>query len=195
MAFVTAAAGAPALPTGPCGPAGHLANTTNVMRHIVDMKIFIVTLIISLILLCLSCSHSNDTESEWEFAEFWADSISIWIDYSAPTENAEKTWLAHVKYRCGTIKSDGMLHRFGVVIGNQPSEKSTGFPILRADSIHWADFTMGAPDFKYSEYDSAEANVWFHGDLIGFFWKNDQHKMRLIDDFFWMDSVTVAIVK
>jgi len=33
MAFVTAAAGAPAAPTGPEGPGGHLANTTNVMCH------------------------------------------------------------------------------------------------------------------------------------------------------------------
>jgi hypothetical protein len=33
MAFVTAAAEAPAAPTGPGGPDGHLANTTNVMRN------------------------------------------------------------------------------------------------------------------------------------------------------------------
>ena len=31
MAFVTAAAEAPAAPTGPEGPDGHLANTTNVI--------------------------------------------------------------------------------------------------------------------------------------------------------------------
>ena len=34
MAFVTAAARAPAAPTGPGGPDGHLANTTNVIRHV-----------------------------------------------------------------------------------------------------------------------------------------------------------------
>jgi hypothetical protein len=33
MAFVTAAARAPAAPTGPFGPDGHLANTTNVIRN------------------------------------------------------------------------------------------------------------------------------------------------------------------
>ena len=32
MAFVMAAAEAPAAPTGPEGPDGHLANTTNVIR-------------------------------------------------------------------------------------------------------------------------------------------------------------------
>ena len=37
MAFVTAAARAPAAPTGPSGPDGHLANTTNVIRKAVEL--------------------------------------------------------------------------------------------------------------------------------------------------------------
>ena len=37
MAFVTAAARAPAAPTGPFGPDGHLANTTNVIRYLLEV--------------------------------------------------------------------------------------------------------------------------------------------------------------
>ena len=48
MAFVTAAARAPAAPTGPGGPDGHLANTTNVIRKARwDLKIITLTIIIT----------------------------------------------------------------------------------------------------------------------------------------------------
>ena len=58
MAFVTAAARAPAAPTGPGGPDGHLANTTNVMQHNSRIPMKRIFFIISLIVFSTSCEES-----------------------------------------------------------------------------------------------------------------------------------------
>jgi hypothetical protein len=65
MAFVTAAAEAPAAPTGPEGPDGHLANTTNVRRYRnrINMKYWLsITLILSAIFLVQACAPKYSHE-------------------------------------------------------------------------------------------------------------------------------------
>jgi len=69
MAFVTAAAGAPAAPTGPGGPDGHLANTHNVMcnsgkRMSNKPQSFIVALLLTVVF--AGCGEETPTSAEMD---------------------------------------------------------------------------------------------------------------------------------
>ena len=159
------------------------------------MKTLLVTLFSSAILFSLLCFHTDNARSESESAEFWADSLSIWIDFTAPGPNTQEAWLAHVDFRFGFKHSNGWIKKLGVVIEEQSSEWGGSFGPIHSDSTEWARIFMFAPDFDYSEHDSVFATIWMHGVFVEEYYKNGQHKIRTIDDFFWMDSVTVAIVK
>jgi hypothetical protein len=171
MAFVTAAAEAPAAPTGPGCPEGHLANTRNVIRHTARRIMKKIIVLIAVLLLVNACSDENSTalvpdDDKDVQPSLFIDSLAVYVHTNI---GGDWRWYISTKFYRKFDGYSGKLYTFTLTFIDIGMTETMSLENTHPDCYEQIGelnpITIGYPsnDDIFMDYDSLTAYVTITG--------------------------------